>query len=234
MQSGFGTAGWQGGCPFRPGSNCSANAWGSGGGPLAQALIDRAKNDPDVVALTLNEAWTCATPARIRSLLGWAAVASGSGNGEAGGVSIVARYGFAGASEVKALPKCSSTAEQRYVVRAPVYLDAGKTNVAQVYATHWTGCSAEADATRQFMQQQPYKPRSLTGDLNLKDPASDPIQELKNGNQYGSPRGSLYKRIDYTFAKTLTPLGMRRFNHSGTPGVCKESDHAGTVVEYAR
>jgi hypothetical protein len=252
VQSGFGKAGWVSGCSFKPGSNCSANAWGSGA--MKQTLIDKVKNDPKVVALTLNEAWTCATPKRIQSLLGFAAVAPGTSSGEIAGVSIVARYGFAGAPEVKALPKCSSTAEQRYVVRAPVYVDSARTKVVQVFTTHWTGCSAEADATVAFMQRYAYKPRSFTGDLNVKNGSGDPITKLKAASygdvwaklygtaggptatwnsSYGSPAGSLYKRIDYAFSKTLTPLSFGRFNYTGTAGACKLADHAGIVVEYA-
>ncbi|HWP34095.1 MAG TPA: endonuclease/exonuclease/phosphatase family protein [Thermodesulfobacteriota bacterium] len=252
VMSGFGKGGWSGSCPFKPGSDCSRNAWGSG--VMKRILIEKVKNDPAVVALTLNEAWTCATPRRIQALLGWAGVAPNHTTaGEVGGVSIVARYGFAGPAEVKALPKCSSSSGQYYIVRAPVYTDAARTRVAQVYATHWKGCAIEAAATVAFMQKQAYKPRSLTGDLNVKDPASAAIRTLLGMNyrdawrvlsgtaaghtatwnrEYGDPPGNLYKRIDYAFFKTLTPVSIVRFNHNGPAGTCKPSDHAGLIVEY--
>lgn len=250
VQSGFGKAGWSGSADFTPGSNCGTNAWGNGSGPLARTLVSKVKNDSDVIALTLNEAWSCATPSRIRSLVGFSAVTS-----EVSGVAIVARYGFAGSPQVRALPKCASGAEQRYVVRAPVYVDAGRTKVVQVFATHWTGCAAEGKATRDFMQEFAYKPRSLTGDLNVKTFSAEAIAILRGSNytdawstlygtsgggtatwnnSYGSPKGNLYKRIDYAFSKTLTALSVRRFNHDGTPGSPKMADHAGLVVEYAR
>ncbi len=249
VRGGWGKGGWLSGCPFRPGSDCSTNAWGDGRGPLAQTLISKVRNDLSVVALTLNEAWVCATPDRIRALLGWSAVGP-----QRNGVSIIARYGFAGATGVKALPRCSSSAEQRYVVYAPVYVDAARTKVVHVYATHWTGCSAEATATIDFMQQNAYRPRSLTGDFNVKSSTADPILRLKSmnykdvwpalagtakgytstwNNSYGSPTGNLYKRIDYAFCKTLTPLSITRFNDSNVPGACVQADHAGLVIEYA-
>jgi hypothetical protein len=105
------------------------------------------------------------------------------------------------------------------------------------------------------MQRQAYKPRTLTGDLNSKSTSTSGIVALKNqsyrdvwatlrggefgptstwNNSYGSPTGSLYKRIDYAFAKTLTPLSVTRFNTSGQPGTAKQADHAGIKVEYAR
>jgi hypothetical protein len=256
VQSGFGKAGWiSAGVGFTQGSDCSKNAWGNGYGPLAKTLVTQAKDDPDVVAVTLNEAWTCATPRRIRALLGFAAVAPDwTTAGEVAGVSIVARYGFAGPSKVKALPKCSSTADQFYVVSAPVYVDAARTRVVHVYATHWKGCTAEAQATVDFMQENAYKPRALTGDLNIKDPSAPGIQTPRNANykdvwallygtaaghtgcwnnEWGTPTGNLYKRIDYAFAKTLTPLSMTRFNTTGEPGVTKQADHAGLKIEYA-
>ncbi len=251
VQSGFGKGGWTGGSAgFTPGSNCSTNAWGNGSGPLAKMLVSKVKNDADVVALTVNEAWTCATPSRIRSLLGFA-----KATGEVNGVAVIARYGFAGATEAKALPKCSSGAEQRYVVRAPVYTDSARKKVVQVFATHWTGCTAEGKATVDFLQRYAYNPRSLTGDLNVKSPSDAPIAAITAvnwtdawsklhgtsggktatwNNSYGSPKGNLYKRIDYALYKTLKVLSISRFNHTGDPGTAQVADHAGIIVEYAR
>ncbi|HEX7125147.1 MAG TPA: endonuclease/exonuclease/phosphatase family protein [Thermodesulfobacteriota bacterium] len=249
VQSGFGKGGWAGGnAGFTPGSDCSRNAWGNGSGPLARTLVSRVKDDKAVVALTVNEAWTCATPSRIRSLLGFAAATK-----EVNGVAIIARHGFAGNSEVVALPKCSGGAEQRYVVRAPVYTDSARSKVVQVFATHWTGCAAEGKATVEFLQRYAYQPRSLTGDLNVKSVSDAPIAAItaknwtdawsklhgKSGgqtatwnNSYGSPRGNLYKRIDYALFKTLKVRSISRFNHTGEPGAAKMADHAGIVVEY--
>jgi hypothetical protein len=257
VQSGFGKGGWVSTyMGFRPGPDCATNAWGNGYGPLAKTLVAQAKNDPDVVAVTLNEAWTCATPRRIQALLGFAAVALNNTTGDVGGVSIVARYGFAGPAEVKALPKCSSTTGQYWLVYAPVYIDAAKTKVAHIYSTHWNGgCAAEGEATAEFMQRRAWKPRALTGDLNSKTASAPGIVALNNRNYrdvwaalrggeigststwnsvYGSPKGNLYKRIDYAFAKTLTPLSITLFNTAGQPGAAKQADHAGIKVEYAR
>jgi hypothetical protein len=273
VMSGFGKGGVQGSCSFTPGSTCSSNAWGNGSGPLAQRLVQVVKNDASVVALTLNEAWTCAKPLAIASLLGWSSSAiapNDTTEREIAGVSILARYGFApypndsSGNRIpnrKALTKCSSTADQRWVVYAPVYVNSAKTKVVHVYATHWTGCDIEATETRDFMQLNAYKPRSFTGDLNVKDGVGNPITILTNTNykdvwprlngtangdtatwnsgQYGNPINNLYKRIDYAFYKngdattgSIDPTAMGRFNHDGTPGTCKESDHAGIVVTY--
>ena len=255
MQSGFGKAGWKGGdAGFTPGSDCSRNAWGDGRGPLAEMLRAAAGDDPSVVAITLNEAWTCATPQRVGRLLGFAAVAPDTDTGEVGGVGIVARHGLAGPPEVMALPRCSAGAEPRHVVRAKVFADAARRRVVQVFATHWTGCTAEAEATLRLMESYASAPSILAGDLNVKDPSAAPVARLaaagyadawavRHGtaggptatwnSRYGSPRGSLYKRIDYAFSRVLAVRSVSLVNASGEPGEAKVADHAGLVVEYA-
>jgi hypothetical protein len=65
------------------------NAWGVGA--VQAELTAKVGNDPSVVALGLAEAWTCATPAAVKTTLGWAANST-----ERNGVAVVARYGFAG------------------------------------------------------------------------------------------------------------------------------------------
>jgi hypothetical protein len=217
--------------------------------------VTHVKNDAAVVALTLNEAWSCATPKAIRSLLGWSAVApTDLGSGEVGGVSIVARYGLAGSSTRLALPRCDSTSEQYWAVQAPVYADSARTRVVHVFATHWKGCAVEGPAMLNFMQKYAYKPRAMMGDLNSKSPSLSQVVALKNGgfsdvwaklrgsqpghtsswnNASGSPKGSPYKRIDYAFTKSLKAVGISLFNNTGTPGTAKPADHLGVKVEYA-
>ena len=49
----------------------------------------------------------------------------------------------------------------------------------------------------------------------------------------GTPTGNLWKRIDYSWSRHLTPLSMARFGMV-RPGHEAPSDHAGIIVEYAR
>jgi hypothetical protein len=44
------------------------NAWGIG---VPQAELQKLNGDPAIVALALEEAWHCGTPARVRDALGW-------------------------------------------------------------------------------------------------------------------------------------------------------------------
>lgn len=213
------------------------------------------RDDPDVVALTLNEAWTCATPSAIRSLLGgsWTVVPWPNTAPERGGVAILVKYGTAGAAEDRVFTKCSSGAEERRVLRVPIYVDAAKTQVVQLYATHLTGCQAEVNELRAFMGERAGEPQLLLGDFNIRSDQDYamfgawagsglvdvwPLFHTSEGEtatwntSFGSPTGNLYKRIDYAWTRNLTPTAIARFNHNGTPGVCKESDHAGLVVTF--
>lgn len=47
----------------------------------------------------------------------------------------------------------------------------------------------------------------------------------------GSPSGNLYKRIDYSWSRGMSPLSMTRFGMV-VPGYEAPSDHAGIIVEY--
>ena len=47
----------------------------------------------------------------------------------------------------------------------------------------------------------------------------------------GSPEGSVYKRIDYSWSRGISPLSMTRFGMV-VPGHEAPSDHAGIIVEY--
>ena len=47
----------------------------------------------------------------------------------------------------------------------------------------------------------------------------------------GTPSGNLYKRIDYSWSRGMSPLSMTRFGMV-VPGNQAPSDHAGIIVEY--
>ena len=119
------------------GDNCTdptkpLNAWGKQ--VVQHELIARIKNDPAVVALGLAESWQCASRQNVRAVLGWAAPSSGHN-----GVSIVARYGFAGAEEWKQLDTSlnPNPNDTMWVLRTPVCLNAGCTKSMDVFTTHW-------------------------------------------------------------------------------------------------
>jgi hypothetical protein len=48
----------------------------------------------------------------------------------------------------------------------------------------------------------------------------------------GAPEGNLWKRIDYTWSKNITPLSVTRLGMV-QPGECAPSDHAGIIAKYA-
>ena len=153
-------------------SNCTdptqpMNAWGVGIVPQELATLNA---DPGIVALGLGEAWLCGGPQKVRAALGWAATVS-----DQNGVSIVARYGFKGALQWKQLDtsKAGTPSDTKWVVRAPVCLDAGCSQSIEVFTAHWGGGGSEvldvqAQETVTFLSAVPAgEPHILIGDLNV-------------------------------------------------------------------
>lgn len=239
VKSGFGVTAMSGGTCAYTGvgsSNCATNAWGNG---YFKQVLDQYIR-PDVVALSVNEAWTCATPEAIRAYLGWAAKSTLS----ADGVAIIARHGFTGPCSLLALTKCSSTAFQRYAVHCPVRVAAGSSESLDVFSTHLSGCESEGIQLRSFAVQKAPAPRQrvVLGDFN--SGATSPVHSAwltsnwreigsgststwHNGSRSAAPYGNLYKRIDYAWFKFATGSAFSRFNHDGAVTSCKASDHAG-------
>lgn len=157
-------------------SNCTnpaqpLNAWGTG--LVQQHLVETLGNDPAVVALGLAEAWTCASPENVRATLGWKARSS-----DRNGIAMVARYGFAGPEEWLQLDTTANTnpADTKWVLRAPVCLDAACAVSINMFVTHWLGSGVDpeavfdrqAQATVAFMTRTAgTAPSLLVGDLNL-------------------------------------------------------------------
>jgi hypothetical protein len=110
------------------------NAWGVG---LVQAeLRSRIASDPDVIALGLGEAWTCASPENVRSVLGLR-----TRTGARNGVALIARYGLSAPEEWLELDTSLNLnpRDTKWVIRAPVCVDAACSASVIVYAAHWLG-----------------------------------------------------------------------------------------------
>jgi hypothetical protein len=176
IQSGKGEVGLSGRqVLFADTQNCTdptqpVNAWGVGF--VQQELVTSVKNDPDVIAIGLAEAWVCGSPENVRQLLGWAAKSS-----TRNGVAVVARYGFAGPESWQQLDTSQNPDpnDTMWVVRVPVCADAACSKSILMYAAHWYGTGTykkamydkQAQQTVAFMAQTAgSEPHVLTGDLN--------------------------------------------------------------------
>jgi Bacterial Ig domain len=60
---------------------------------------------------------------------------------------------------------------------------------------------------------------------------ADGFTGMWNRPSCGAPTGNLYKRIDYSWSRGMSPLSMTRFGMV-VPGYEAPSDHAGIIVEY--
>ena len=188
IQSGKGEQGFAGrAAPFTESTNCvdttaPLNAWGVGF--IQRELTAKLANDPSVIALGLAEAWICGTPENVRKALNWKAH-----SGELNGLGIVARHGFAGAVTFFRLDTSLSTnAEPRYILHAPVCLDAACSGTFDVFAIHAyaTGPYTADSLVRQmeqavaFMAQKAStRPRAIVGDFNVYEETGAPCATLQ-------------------------------------------------------
>ena len=159
---------------FADTTNCTnsalpLNAWGMK--LVQQELLTSVAGDPEIVALGLAEAWTCATPEAVRAVLGWKATIP-----ERNGVSIVARYGFAGPAQWTQLDTSltANPSDTMWVVRTPVCVDAACAASIDIFTPHWGGSDSppefdiQAQQTVDFMSTAPpLEPHVLVGDLNV-------------------------------------------------------------------
>lgn len=179
IKSGKGQVGLKGRAVlFANTNNCTdttapMNAWGTGF--VQQHLTASVGNDPSVVALGLAESWAsvCASPERVRALLGWKARTS-----ERNGVALVARYGFAGPEEWLQLDTTlnPNPADTMWVLRRPVCLDEACTESMNVFVSHWyaEGTAQTESYDRQAVAAADFvkrtggnAPHVLVGDLNV-------------------------------------------------------------------
>jgi exonuclease III len=172
------------------------NAWGRN--IVQQELIDKIKNDPAIVALGLGEAWSsvCASPEKVRAVLGWPARTA-----EQNGVGVVARHGFAGASQWQQLDT-SLTPNPRdtmWVVRTPVCLNSACSSSINVYTAHWFAPEVDiefdiqAQQTVRFMSTLPAsEPHVLVGDLNVWEGATTVCSQLPQNTALGYLRRAGY------------------------------------------
>jgi hypothetical protein len=176
-------------------SNCTdptqpLNAWGVG---LVPEELSKLAADPRIVALGLGEAWLCGNPQRVRAALGWASTVT-----DQNGVSIVARYGFAGPVQWKQLDTSMAInpIDTKWVVRARVCLDAACSASVEVFTAHWGGggsvvMDTQAQETVTFMSAvPPGEPHIFIGDLNVFEIATTcatgtlftPLAKLRDAN----------------------------------------------------
>jgi hypothetical protein len=188
--------------PFADGSNCDPasnrplNAWGVG---VVQRELERIAADPQVIALGLAEAWTCASPRNVAKALRWRHYTE-----ERNGTALVARYGFTGKDEWLQLDTSQNTnpKDQMWVVRGAVCLDDRCASSVDIYAAHWYGTGPhagdtvdrQASDTVQFMSRS-RGPHVLVGDLNVFEGTSEVCHQKPNNTSL-----QFLRRAGYTDA----------------------------------
>jgi endonuclease/exonuclease/phosphatase family metal-dependent hydrolase len=156
---GFASTGWDSNS-----SNCTdrsrpMNAWGMG---LPQRELERIKADPSIVALALQEAWHCGSPANVNQVLGFKTPTR-----EQEGVTLLARFGFRDGPSFQQI----DATHHRWVVGGPVCLDPSCSTTVPIFATHFGGSSdddfpAQAEKLVETLARQTV-PHVFMGDLNV-------------------------------------------------------------------
>jgi endonuclease/exonuclease/phosphatase family metal-dependent hydrolase len=161
-------------CPFTDSTqNCKdvtqpRNAWGH---DVPQAQLRAINQDQTVIAMGLQEAWNCGSPAAVREALSWP-YASESYNGTA----LLARFGISGVIQAKLLSQPGD--EQMFILGADVCVNAACSATIHLYVAH-LGYSApldsqadgpvlaQAQAMLAWIATQPHaRHHVLTGDFN--------------------------------------------------------------------
>ena len=141
------------------------NAWGWG---LPQnALRAAIGGDSSVIALGLEEAWGCGSPANVRSELGWKYASN-----ELNGTALLARYGINGSLLVQRIATGGvDSPEDQYLFGADVCIDDSCTRTVRVYVVHFAGSDdqigIQTSNTIAAIDAQPNATHSIVvGDFN--------------------------------------------------------------------
>ena len=134
------------------------NAWAVG---LPQAQLERLAADTIIVAMAVQEAWNCGSPAAINAILGFKTVSR-----EQEGVALLARYGFSGPLKYERI----DPANNRWMIGGDVCIDPMCARTMTMFSTHFGGNSddvfpAQAAHLVDFLRAAP-RPHLFMGDLN--------------------------------------------------------------------
>jgi endonuclease/exonuclease/phosphatase family metal-dependent hydrolase len=134
------------------------NAWGVG---LPQKELERLRGDERIVAIALQEAWNCAKPEQVNSVLRFKAASR-----EQNGVALIARHGFDGAPVLHRI----GAGYESWIVGGTVCLDAACSVALPMFSTHWGGSDEQwpkqARNVVAFLEKQ-RTPHLFMGDLNV-------------------------------------------------------------------
>ena len=155
---GFTTTSWShetGNCVDR---TKAINAWAIG---LPQAQLERLAADQEIVAVAVQEAWNCASPAAINAILGFKTASR-----EQEGVALLARYGFSGAIKYQRIDGVAN----RWLIGGDVCINPACARTMPMFSTHFGGASedelpGQAGRALDFLRAE-RRPHLVMGDLN--------------------------------------------------------------------
>jgi endonuclease/exonuclease/phosphatase family metal-dependent hydrolase len=168
VRSGMGIAGKKNPQINSDTTDCTLNA-SKPGGPFWPAL-DAVKNDQEIIALGVQEAWACATPEKMRAYLDWK-----SATPERNGTALITRHGLRSKHVVEqiAFKGVEGATEDQWLFGGEVCMDADCRTTVRIYSAHFAapddvGFAAQARNTVAYVKSQPSGDRNIIlGDLNF-------------------------------------------------------------------
>lgn len=202
-------------------TNCTdrskpVNAWGMG---LPQAELERIRADQSIVALALQEAWSCGSPQNVNGVLGFK-----SASGERNGTALLARYGLSGPVKYQQIDAKAN----QWLIGGDVCLDAACTTTVPIYSAHFGDTSddeipMQAQRVIELLSAQGAA-RLFMGDLNVfKTDVWNPSVPCTGEDNAGRLRTiGMIEGAGYTDAWKATQTsegwtGMATRNGCGTP-----------------
>jgi len=134
------------------------NAWAIG---LPQAQLEHVAADTSIVAMAVQEAWNCASPAAINAILAFKTASR-----EQEGVALLARYGFSGPIKYERI----DTGSNRWLIGGDVCIDPMCGRTIPMFSAHFGGNSdddlpPEAAKVVDLLRAE-RRPHLFMGDLN--------------------------------------------------------------------
>jgi endonuclease/exonuclease/phosphatase family metal-dependent hydrolase len=223
---GFRTTGWS-----HDTLNCTdrskpMNAWGVG---LPQQVLREIRDDRAIVAVAVQEAWNCGSPARINEVLGFKLATR-----EQEGVALLARHGLSGPPIYRRI----DDRHNRWVIGGTVCLDPACASTVPMFSTHW-GSPADDDFPRQAqatlaaLRDQP-QPHLVMGDLNVfKIDQWNPRTRCTVADSPGRTQAiAVMERAGYVDAWKATQSGEGWTGMASRPGCGRPDGHLYKRIDY--
>lgn len=257
--NGFATTNWSSGTLNCTDRSKPLNAWGMG---LPQQVLEAIRDDQSIVAFAVQEAWNCGNPGSINAVLGFKAMSEErngtalaarygfatpptytkiTGNDSLVGGAVCLDAGCSSSVPVFAAHWSGGNDSFDGAAQRTIEILAGQPGphvlLGDLNVYRIDPWNPEVPCTGPDVSGRVQAIMRLEGagyvDAWKRTQGSEGWTGMATRNGCGEPNGNLFKRIDYVYAKGLTPLSTARVGRAA-PGADAPSDHVAVVAELER